>query len=264
MKIALLMGLNYKGTSSELSGCINDIENTSKILTSVFNYQPENIVCMTDNTQLKPTANNICSQLINIAKRTYDDPIKEVWISYSGHGSYIKDESGDEDDGQDECLVPLDYSESGLISDDTLNHLLGLMKPGVKVVFIIDACHSETMLDLQYRYISGKKSEIENTNSKAKCNCIMISGCKDDQTSSDAYDINNSKEYSGAMTTALLTVLKKFDYTITCWRLLKEMRRFLKVRKFSQIPQISCTRKLSCATLFSCINPNSFLTNEIN
>ena len=30
----------------------------------------------------------------------------------------------DEDDGKDECLVPLDYKESGLISDDHLNNIL--------------------------------------------------------------------------------------------------------------------------------------------
>ena len=89
----------------------------------------------------------------------------------------------------------------------------------------------------------------------------MISGCRDDQTSSDAYNINNSREYSGAMTSALLYVLEHFEYTITCWRLLKEMRRFLKKRRFTQIPQISCSSKLNCAKLFSCVEPKSFITN---
>ena len=117
------------------------------------------------------------------------------------------------------------------------------------------------MLDLPYRYVSGYKNVIENPESRVKCNCIMISGCRDNQTSSDAYDINNSKEYSGAMTSALLYVLDKFDYTITCWRLLKEMRKFLKIRGFKQIPQISCNNMLNCATLFSCVNPKSFMSN---
>ena len=89
----------------------------------------------------------------------------------------------------------------------------------------------------------------------------MISGCRDNQTSSDAYNIENSGEYSGAMTTALLHVLNKFEYTITCWRLLKEMRRFLNTRKYSQVPQISCTNKLNCAKLFSCVSPDSFIRN---
>jgi len=259
-KIALLIGINYKGTESELSGCINDIDNTKEVLKTVYKYDENNIVCLTDETEKKPTGQNIINELINLANRTNNEDIKEIWISYSGHGTYILDNNDDEDDGKDECLVPIDYETGGLISDDILNQALSLINPNVNVVVIVDACHSETMLDLPYRYISGNKNVIENNTDNIKCNCIMISGCKDTQTSSDAYNINNSKEFSGAMTTSLLTTLKKFNYTITCWRLLKNMRAFLKKRKFSQVPQISCTGKLNNATLFSCVDPKPFLS----
>lgn len=260
-KIALLMGLNYRGSEAELSGCINDVVNTGKVLEDVYGYNSDDIVYMTDDTDLKPTARNMLAQLIKLSERTYEEDIEEIWISYSGHGTYVRDRGDDEDDGKDECLVPLDYSESGLISDDHLNNILSLVNPSTRVVVIVDACHSETMLDLPYRYVSGNKNVIENSKSRVKCNCIMISGCRDDQTSSDAYNINNSREYSGAMTSALLYVLEHFEYTITCWRLLKEMRRFLKKRRFTQIPQISCSSKLNCAKLFSCVEPKSFITN---
>jgi hypothetical protein len=259
-KIALLMGLNYRGSEAELGGCINDVLNTGKVLDEVYGYNPEDILYMTDDSEIKPTARNMLAQLIKLSERTYEENIEEIWISYSGHGTYIRDLSDDEDDGKDECLVPLDYNESGLISDDHLNNILSLVHPDTRVVVIVDACHSETMLDLPYRYVSGNKSVIENPKSRVKCNCIMISGCRDDQTSSDAYDINNSKEYSGAMTSALLYVLDKFQYTITCWRLLKEMRRFLKKRKFDQVPQISCKDMLNCAKLFSCVDPKAFIS----
>ena len=261
-KLALLIGLNYIGTDAELSGCINDALNLRNMLKSVYHYKSENVVFMTDETELKPTATNITSQLIKLAERSYEEDIKEIWISYSGHGSYIRDKSNDEDDGKDECLVPLDYNVAGMITDDLLNHALGLINPKTNVIVIIDACHSETMLDLKHRYISGKKSVIENENCKINSNCVMISGCRDDQVSMDAYDINNSKEYSGAMTSSLLHVLTQFEHTITCWRLLKEMRRFLKNRQFSQVPQISCSKKLTCATLFSCVEPKPFISNE--
>ena len=78
-------------------------------------------------------------------------------MSYSGHGTYVKDVNDDEDDGKDECLVPLDYKESGMIFDDHLNNILSLIHPDTRVVFIVDACHSETMLDLSYRYVSEIK-----------------------------------------------------------------------------------------------------------
>ena len=260
-KLALLMGLNYRGSDAELRGCIKDVENTGKVLENIYGYKPENIQYMTDDTEIKPTAKNIFGVLQKLARRTLHEDIEELWISYSGHGSYIKDDSGDEDDKRDECLVPLDYKESGLVVDDYLNRLLEGISENTRVVFIIDACHSETMLDLPYRYVAGNRNVIENEKNNIKCNCVMISGCRDNQTSSDAYNIENSGEYSGAMTTALLHVLNKFEYTITCWRLLKEMRRFLKTRKFSQVPQISCTNKLNCAKLFSCVSPDSFIRN---
>ena len=47
--------------------------------------------------------------------------VSEVWIHYSGHGSHIKDMDGDEEDGFDEVLVPLDYDKNGVISDDFIN-----------------------------------------------------------------------------------------------------------------------------------------------
>jgi metacaspase-1 len=259
-KLALLIGINYRGTSSELSGCINDVNNIKKVLIDVFKYQEEDIIMMTDDTELKPTLANIEDQIIKLVKRTNSEHVKELWVSYSGHGSYVVDHSGDEDDKRDECLVPLDYMESGMLMDDALNTALRYMNEETKTIVVIDACHSETMLDLKYRYVSGVKSVVENKNCKVENNCIMISGCKDKQTSADAFNINNSQVYSGAMTSALLSTLDKFNYTISCWRLLKEMRRFLKSREFKQVPQICSTTAIGCGTLFCAVNPDPYMT----
>lgn len=38
----------------------------------------------------------------------------------AGHGSSVPDTSGDEDDGNDEALVPVDFGEAGLINDDEI------------------------------------------------------------------------------------------------------------------------------------------------
>jgi len=261
-KAALLIGINYKGTSSELNGCINDVINTKSMLLDAYGYDEKDISLLTDETSIKPTSQNIITQLYTLAVRSFKDDLSEIWITYSGHGSYIKDNNGDEDDGYDECLVPIDYESSGIVKDDILNNVLSYMNPKTRVVFIVDACHSETILDLPYRYISGKKNVVENKNSTACGNIIMISGCKDTQTSSDAYGINNSKDYSGAMTSSLLYSLKKFEYNISCWQLLKEMRVFLEDRKFTQIPQMCCTEPLDNITLFSCSKKQKYFINR--
>jgi len=249
LKIALLMGINYENTESELNGCINDVHNIKDLLTTYLQYSDDNIITMTDHTELKPTHKNILSQLLKLAERSFEEEIDQIFISYSGHGSYIHDKNKDEDDGRDECLVPLDYDKNGLILDDLLNNILGSFNPKANVFFLIDACHSETMLDTKYRYISGNRNVIENSKCRILCDLVMLSGCEDIDYSSDAYDINDSNAYSGALTSAFLYVLKENNYNITCWKMLKDVRKFLNERKFSQKPQICCTKQLTKKTL---------------
>ena len=68
-----------------------------------------------------------------------------------GHGTKLQDDNGDEEDGFDEALVPLDYAEKGMIRDDDLFDIL--IKPladGVSMFSLMDCCHSGTILDLPY------------------------------------------------------------------------------------------------------------------
>lgn len=61
---ALLVGINYIGTSRELKGCIEDTKHMRKLLTAVYGF-PDNdstITVLTDdnpNTYLQPTKKNI-------------------------------------------------------------------------------------------------------------------------------------------------------------------------------------------------------------
>jgi hypothetical protein len=71
----------------------------------------------------------------------------------SGHGGQVRDEDGDEEDGFDECLVPVNYKQAGFIKDDDLyTALVGPMARGVTVTSLMDCCHSGTVLDLPYHY----------------------------------------------------------------------------------------------------------------
>lgn len=40
-------------------------------------------------------------------------PGDTVWIHYSGHGGRVEDQDGDEDDGYDETLIPVDFQRKG-------------------------------------------------------------------------------------------------------------------------------------------------------
>ena len=77
-------------------------------------------------------------------------PDDRVLLYFSGHGSQIPDENGDEEDQFDEVLLLYDaflketngrQSLSGVLIDDHLNRMLARMKSR-NVLVILDACHS--------------------------------------------------------------------------------------------------------------------------
>jgi hypothetical protein len=72
---------------------------------------------------------------------------------FSGHGAQAPDQSGDEGGGYDEILLPADAAgwkgsigavENALLDDELQDWAAGLLARGVRVVGVIDACHSAT------------------------------------------------------------------------------------------------------------------------
>ena len=261
MKYALLIGINYTGTCSELSGCINDVINMKSILISKYGFLEENIVVLTDNTEQKPTAQNIIDGMSNVILKTLANPNSEIWIHYSGHGSTIVDTSGDESDGFDEVLVPIDYDTTGVITDDQLHNIFKCLPIQSSCVCFFDCCHSGTLLDLKYKYKLDGSEIIDNANSKVKSNLILISGCQDCQTSADFCNMFNI--WGGAMTTGLINTLEAHNYVITCHDLLIGINTYLKNNNFTQIPQLTSSKHLTNETVFSSkITNNSFITKK--
>jgi hypothetical protein len=149
MRRALLVGINYLGTRNQLNGCINDINNIGAYLYTVRKYN--SFIVLTDYTAQKPTRANILSAFAVLLKGAVAGD--ELWFHYSGHGSLIRDTSGDEESGQDSCICPIDFARSGFISDDLIRNNLALLVPkGVRLYIILDACHSGTGCDLRYKY----------------------------------------------------------------------------------------------------------------
>ncbi len=248
MKKALLIGINYRKTSSELNGCINDVNSVKELLTTKFGYEEDNITIITDDTKRKPTKKNIIRQLKNIIKSSSEGD--EIWIHYSGHGTYVKDTNDDEDDGNDEGIVPLDYKLNGLILDDDLKVMLSELDTKCTCVMFFDCCHSGTCCDLSYCYDGSFTSKLDE--GEVSANVILISGCRDNQTSADA-SINN--KWAGAMTFYLLKVLSDNNYTIRLGKLLNDLRNELKKNEYTQYPILSSSRPINMQK-FLCIGIN--------
>ncbi|KAI8072951.1 caspase domain-containing protein [Gongronella butleri] len=157
-KRALLIGINYFGSKNQLNGCINDVHNVKSFLIERFNFKEEDMVILTDDKQdpkFIPTRANIISACNWLVRDADDDD--SFFFHYSGHGGSVQDVSGDEDDGFDETIYPVDFEsyegESGQIIDDDLHAMLVKPLPkGCRLTCIFDSCHSGTVLDLPYVY----------------------------------------------------------------------------------------------------------------
>lgn len=165
---ALFIGINYKGQKGELRGCINDVKNIRNFLES--NYPLDETKVLTDHDGADPSELPTRANILQGFKwlRANAKAGDSLILHYSGHGGSQKDTDGDEEDGMDETLCPVDYAKAGIIVDDEVHDVLvrGLPK-GVRLTAIMDCCHSESMLDLPYSYnVSGDLEIIENNRAK--------------------------------------------------------------------------------------------------
>jgi hypothetical protein len=258
-KRALLIGINYKKTDLELNGCINDSKNLRKFLINNNFYNENQIIMMNDNNKnnLYPTREHILEQFDNLVKFTKQNPKNKtkLFVSYSGHGYYLPDKNNDESDGLDEVLCPIDCEKNGYIRDDDIKkRLINKLNKNVEIVFMIDACHSGTMCDLKFNYEVDDKNafKVYGKMKRTKCECRMISGCRDNQVSMDAYMKGGNKyQYQGAMTNSFL---KSYKFGISCEKLITKMREYLKKNDFKQVPQLSSGKKININKPFLLLN----------
>ncbi|GMM34807.1 Ca(2+)-dependent cysteine protease [Saccharomycopsis crataegensis] len=279
---ALLVGINYIGTKNQLRGCINDVHNVSKFLQK-HGYKESDIVVLTDdqtNSRALPKKQNILDGMKWLVKGAQAND--SLFFHYSGHGGQVEDKDGDEYDGYDECIYPMDFDSAGEIIDDIMHDILVKSLPaGCRLTALFDCCHSGSALDLPYTYstkgiekepnvaaeagqgllsavtsyMSGdtvsaitkafgavgtfmqgdNNSAIEKTKKTktSPADVIMLSGCKDDQTSADA---SEGGQATGAMSYAFIKVMdtgKQQSYL----SLLQNTRSVLS-GKYSQKPQL--------------------------
>lgn len=249
-RLALLIGINYAGTDAELYGCENDVDDLSEALRTRLGFTEVHTL-----KEAQASRAAILKALHGLAARTHAEPVQTLWLSYSGHGTSAaaagsghgtSAAGGAELDGRDELMVP---HSGGLIRDDELHAALAAVHPRTQVVMLWDCCFSGSIGDLRWRYVSGQHYAEENPDCRAQGRVLMISGCRDDQYASDAWD-ERDRKFVGAMSKAFLRTLEAYDYDLTCYNLLKHLRLRLAEDNFTQVPQLTTSAKLSATTPF--------------
>jgi hypothetical protein len=223
---AIVIGNNYFGSQYQLNGCITDARSLRNFL-----YQKGLVSLSNCRLVVEASRKTTLDALRSLVLQSKVSNLDFVFFSYSGHGSYVRDTSGDETDGRDECICPVDFISAGMIMDDEMRSIIQDFNPNTRVVIMFDSCHSGSALDLPYDVYGVK---VNNDVFSNHPNIIFISGCMDEQTSADAY-INNV--YCGAMTTSFLEVIKK-DITLTkdARRLIEQMNQYLIINGYTQRP----------------------------
>jgi hypothetical protein len=136
--ISLHIGINqvdpnhYDGWIGKLNACENDAKDMQAIAHS-YGYESGLLLS-------KDATSNEVIKSIDIASQKLEDG--DIFLlTYSGHGSRIKDTSGDEEDRNDETWVLYDR----MLIDDELYTMWSKFKTGTRIVIISDSCHSGTV-----------------------------------------------------------------------------------------------------------------------
>jgi uncharacterized caspase-like protein len=263
-KRAFLVGINrYQIPGADLRGCVNDVKDLSAALIEFHGFKKGDITVVTDLAATKKTMQAGIKALIRDSKKG-----DVALIHYSGHGSNVPDDNNDEADGRDEILCPTDLDWDDPLRDDWLRTALDGVKAGVNLTVIMDCCHSGTNTraivppdaPVKERYLpsplvlkavesgrgaprkvsSGLQSSRRGSRKareivKAELPEVLITGCRDTQTSADAF-IN--MRYNGALTFALVEAIRKSKGRLTYRQLHDKAAATLKTRKFDQLPQL--------------------------
>lgn len=206
-KLALLVGIEYvkyaeSGAASRLPGCHVDAASLSAAL-APLGYAIA--VLADDGAHPEPTRAAIEQALVELAAAAHRPGVTDVFVGYSGHGTSVRDTSGDERDRKDEVIVPADYQSAGFIVDDwLLAKFVRACPTTVRIRAIFDSCHSGSILDLPHGLDAVGGPYVESS-AVVPQNAVAISGCRDSQTSASTPDPRSPSGWSGALTRSILT-----------------------------------------------------------
>lgn len=269
-KYALCIGINdYPGTDNDLSGCVNDANDWAAALKG----RGFNVEKMLNKDANGKAIREAIKAVIGGAK-TGDS----VVLQYSGHGSFVPDEDGDEPDGTDECICPYDITSKGPITDDELFDLYNDKSRGVKLLVISDSCHSGTVarfaptimppstrsgdaLPPKVRFLPpatflskremarlGIRRARRVSSPPGRYAALLMAGCQDSEYSYDAYFQGRP---NGAFTFVALKELAKLKSNASYRQWYDAIRKALPSQQYPQSPNLFGSKSMTKWKVFA-------------
>lgn len=210
-KRAFLVGISHYDTA--LTGYqwnnINGVEDVN-LLTPILKKQGFSMTSVIDE---QATYQNITTQLSSFIKKTKKGDI--VYLHFSTHGQPVEDIDGDEEDGWDESIVPIDayklykrgfYEGKNHLLDDQLNQFVKKLREKIGaegfLYVVIDACHAGTSSRANDETVRGtkvgftynnkvfkpstqKKSHYKMESSPKMAHVLFLEACRPDQINTE-------------------------------------------------------------------------------
>lgn len=231
---ALLIGCTYQGTRSQLRGPGNDVNCLRYLLTTKLGFPPSSIVVLRDDDVSKGREFLPCRDVIMRAIGWLVSDLRQgdsLFFSFSGHGSQLRDPTGEEEDGFDETILPTDHKQAGQIRDTELARAIVHRLPaGVVVHALFDSCHSGTMMDLPYETKWDRSGQPywrrNNMRGTSGGTVIQLGACDDKATAADTAKLS-ATAYTGAATYTFIQAIEKYGPSQTYASLLAHMTEAL-------------------------------------
>ncbi|SFD98791.1 Caspase domain-containing protein [Chitinophaga sp. CF118] len=260
MDRALLVGINeYPDPRAVLNGCINDITDMATFLVDNCQFKKSDIRLLVDKRATTAAILERLTWLLNGIRKG-----DRIVFHYSGHGAQMATRNPEgEVDGLDEVICPVDFdwTDKHAIRDKDFRRIFSAIPQGVNFVWISDSCHSGDLsrfmespeiqkqhrksksyprpADIAWRVETAREKQLERATIKGvseDLHLALITGCKSNQVSSDAFF---GDRYNGAMTYFLLQLLGTEDgQAMPLKNLVSTINKSLAKAQFSQEPQL--------------------------
>lgn len=121
-------------SASPLRGCVNDVLHLDDMLAGA-QWKPANAYRLFDKRATQMMIRTGMRWLMQQRTQT-------LIFQYSGHGTILKDQNGDEPSGIDGAICPVDYHLGRYIIDDEFRDMAKLLTPGQRLILLFDCCYS--------------------------------------------------------------------------------------------------------------------------
>lgn len=249
-KRSFLVGISHYDTAltgyqwNNING-MNDVN----LISSILEKQGFAVTALLDN---QATFDNIIQQISLFTYKTRKGDV--VYLHFSSHGQPVEDLNGDEEDGWDESIVPVDaykiykkgvYEGKKHLTDDLLNKYIGKLRekigPTGFLYVVIDACHAGTSSRANDETIRGthvgftynnkvfkpstsKKSHYRIEVSAKQSNVLFIEACRSDQVNMEI--TADGKRY-GPLSYNIAQALSDFTLTINGNEFVESIKRMI-------------------------------------